>query len=135
MDHEDLTLIINLRNDEKNSSIRSQPGPFKVFQFCMHFIGSGRHRIYSRWDKKGEILGKPILDLKTKPRIEDVHTVTIYLNPANQKEWYNYILSLNPKRLIFNPGTENIELGSMAEKQGIEVEYACNLVLLRTGQF
>jgi len=85
--------------------------------------------------KKGEILGKSILDLRDKPVIQKVHTVTIYLNPRNQKEWYIYILSLNPKRLIFNPGTENPELGNLAEMQGIEVEYACNLVLIRTGQF
>ncbi len=85
--------------------------------------------------KKGEILGKPILNLRDQPAIEDVHTVTIYLNPQNQKEWYNYILSLNPKRIIFNPGAENTELGDMATQQDIEVEYACNLVLIRTGQF
>jgi len=85
--------------------------------------------------RKGDILGKPILDLREKPAIDNVHTVTLYLNPVNQKEWYNYILSLHPKRLIFNPGTENPELGELAEKQGIEVEYACNLVLLSTGQF
>lgn len=85
--------------------------------------------------KKGEILGKSILDLRVKPPIAEVHTVTIYLNPTHQKEWYDYILSLHPKRLIFNPGAENMELGAMAGKQGIEVEYACNLVLLSTGQF
>ena len=85
--------------------------------------------------RKGEILGKPILKLSDKPAIDNVHTVTIYLNPKNQKEWYSYILSLNPKRLIFNPGTENPELGKLAEKDGIEVEYACNLVLIQTGQF
>lgn len=85
--------------------------------------------------KKGEILNKSILDLREEPYIEDVHTVTLYLNPTNQKEWYSYILDLKPKRIIFNPGTENSELGEMAQKQGIDVEYACNLVLIQTGQF
>jgi predicted CoA-binding protein len=85
--------------------------------------------------KKGEILGKPILNLKDKPPIDNTHTVTLYLNPQNQKEWYDYILSLNPKRLIFNPGTENPELSELAKKKGIEVENACNLVLVQTGQF
>lgn len=85
--------------------------------------------------RNGEILGKPILNIKDKPAVENVHTVTIYLSPRNQKEWYNYIISLNPKRIIFNPGTGNQELGELAEKQGIEVEYACNLVLIQTGQF
>lgn len=85
--------------------------------------------------KKGEILGKPILNIKDKPAILDVHTVTIYLSPKNQEEWYSYIISLNPKRIIFNPGTGNPEFGELAKKEGIEVEYACNLVLIQTGQF
>lgn len=85
--------------------------------------------------KKGEILGKSILNLRDKPAVENTHTVTIYLNPRNQKEWYDYILSLNPLRLIFNPGTENTELGELAKKKGIEIENACSLVLIQTGQF
>ncbi len=85
--------------------------------------------------KKGEILGTPILKLSDRPSIDNVHTITMYLNPKNQKEWYSYILSLNPKRLIFNPGTENPELSELAEKHGIMVENACNLVLIQTGQF
>ena len=85
--------------------------------------------------KKGEILGKQILNIKEKPVVDDVHTVTIYLSPRNQVEWYSYIIGLNPKRIIFNPGTGNPELGELAEKEGIHVEYACNLVLIQTGQF
>jgi len=85
--------------------------------------------------KEGEIEGQPILDLRQKPRIENVHTVTMYLSPKNQPSWYNYILSLNPKRIIFNPGTENIEFAELANSKGVDTEFACNLVLLRTGQF
>lgn len=85
--------------------------------------------------KKGQLFGEEILDLRLKPNIEDVHTVTLYLGPDNQVEWYDYILSLNPKRIIFNPGTENWEFMELAKKNGIEVSPACNLVLLSTGQF
>ena len=85
--------------------------------------------------KKGEILSNPILSLMEKPAIQDVHTVTMYISPKNQIEWYDYIISLNPKRLIFNPGTGNDELGQLAENKGIKVDYACNLVLIQTGQF
>jgi predicted CoA-binding protein len=85
--------------------------------------------------KKGEVFGQPILDLKEKPLVPDVHTVTLYLGPQNQKEWYDYILSLQPKRIIFNPGTENPEFYDLAKSHGIEVCRACNLVLLSTGQF
>lgn len=85
--------------------------------------------------KKGHVFGKEILDLKEKPEIRDVHTITLYIGPQNQVEWYDYIISLKPKRIIFNPGTENPELMSLAKENGIQVCQACNLVLLSTGQF
>jgi uncharacterized protein len=85
--------------------------------------------------KKGKIFGQEILDLRTKPEIKDVHTVTLYIGPQNQEEWYDYIISLKPQRIIFNPGTENPELMSLAKENGIQVCQACNLVLLSTGQF
>lgn len=64
-----------------------------------------------------------------------VHTVSLYLSAANQVEFYDSILSLNPERIIFNPGTRNLELASMARKKGIEIVYGCTLVMLKTGQF
>jgi uncharacterized protein len=64
-----------------------------------------------------------------------VDTVTLYLNPDHQKEYYDYILSLHPRRLIFNPGAENGELARLAESRGIRPIEACTLVLLSTGQF
>jgi predicted CoA-binding protein len=66
---------------------------------------------------------------------DDVDTVTLYLNPDNQKPYYDYILSLKPRRIIFNPGTENEELEEMAASQGIKVQEACTLVMLGTGQY
>lgn len=65
----------------------------------------------------------------------DVDTVTLYLNPLHQKEYYDYIVSLKPRRIIFNPGTENEELISLAEQNGIEPVEACTLVMLSTGQY
>ena len=67
--------------------------------------------------------------------LKDIDTVTLYLNPSNQKQYYNYLLSLKPHRIIFNPGTENEELYSLAKKEGIKVMEACTLVLLSTGQY
>lgn len=66
---------------------------------------------------------------------DDVDTVTLYLNPMHQKQYYNYILSLKPKRIIFNPGAENDELYDLAKKNGIQPMEACTLVLLSTGQY
>ena len=67
--------------------------------------------------------------------MDDIDTVTLYLNPANQKPYYDYILSLHPKRIIFNPGTENEELYELALQNGILPREACTLVLLSTGQY
>lgn len=69
------------------------------------------------------------------PEIADVDTVTLYLNPTNQKPYYDYILSLKPKRVIFNPGTENDELEDMLTANGIKPVEACTLVMLSTGQY
>ena len=66
---------------------------------------------------------------------EGVDTVTLYLNPSHQKQYYDYIFSPNPKRVIFNPGAENPELASLARNQGIEPVNACTLVMLSTGQY
>lgn len=70
-----------------------------------------------------------------KPEETGVDTVTLYLNPDNQKEYYDYIISLHPKRVIFNPGTENEELQEKLLKEGIQPMEACTLVLLSTGQY
>ncbi len=67
--------------------------------------------------------------------IPDVDTITLYLNPTNQKAYYDFILSLHPKRIIFNPGAENAELEKLAKDKGIQTQEACTLVLLSTGQF
>lgn len=72
---------------------------------------------------------------KDTEKFTDVDTVTLYLNPANQREYYEYILSLNPRRIIFNPGTENEELEELAHKKNIQTMEACTLVLLTTGQY
>ncbi len=83
--------------------------------------------------RKGDIAGIPIRH-ELLP-INDVHTVTLYLNPERQKPYYDYILSIHPKRIIFNPGTENPELETLAEAQGIETVEGCTLVMLSTGQY
>jgi predicted CoA-binding protein len=66
---------------------------------------------------------------------ENIDTITLYVNPTHQKKYYDYILSLKPKRLIFNPGTENEELVELAKKNNILAIEACTLVMLSTGQY
>ncbi len=70
-----------------------------------------------------------------QPEIADVDTVTLYLSAANQTGYYDFILSLKPKRIIFNPGAENPELAQLAQANQIYPQEACTLVLLSTGQY
>ena len=83
--------------------------------------------------RKGEIEGIKIEN--ETPQYEGVDTVTLYLNPDLQKPYYDYIFSLKPKRIIFNPGTENFELIRMAKERGIETEIGCTLVMLSIGNY
>jgi predicted CoA-binding protein len=83
--------------------------------------------------KKGEVLGLTIQ--QDQPLLEEIDTVTLYVGLANQDGLIDYLVSLNPRRVIFNPGTENSVLEKALQNKGIEVEEACTLVLLHTGQF
>lgn len=81
----------------------------------------------------GKVNGTEILT--TMVPADDIETVTMYLNPMHQKPYYDYILSLKPKRIIFNPGSENGELERLAATEGINVLESCTLVMLSTGQY
>lgn len=66
---------------------------------------------------------------------ENIDTVTLYINPKIQEPFYNYIISLMPKRVLFNPGTENAIFEKLLKDNNIETMQACTLVLLNTGQY
>jgi predicted CoA-binding protein len=91
------------------------------------------HSIINVGIKTGEVAGVKI----EKPSIihNDIDTITLYLGKANQSDLYDYIIKTKPKRIIFNPGTENVELEDLASKNGIETTNACTLVLLSTNQY
>ncbi|PWK26687.1 hypothetical protein LV89_02196 [Arcicella aurantiaca] len=91
------------------------------------------HEIVLVGQKEGEIQGHNIIT--NYPDFEDIDTVTMYVGPRNQPALYDYILRQNPRRIIFNPGTENPAFEAMAQEKGIEVEEACTLVLLAIGQY
>ncbi|MBN9379763.1 MAG: CoA-binding protein [Chitinophagaceae bacterium] len=84
--------------------------------------------------KKPAKVGDVDIDTEKKD-FPEVDTVTLYLNPKTQEQYYDYILSLHPKRIIFNPGAENPELQRLAKDNGIVPMEACTLVLLSTGQY
>lgn len=91
------------------------------------------HEVVAIGRKPAETDGFTIID--TMPHIENLHTVTLYLNAANQKAYYDYILKLQPERIIFNPGAENDELVNLVMGRNIETVEACTLVMLSTGQY
>lgn len=83
---------------------------------------------------KSGVVDDVTIDTELMP-YKDIDTVTLYLNPKRQDFYYDYIIGLNPKRVIFNPGTENPEFYNLLKQNNIEFEVACTLVLLSTGQY
>lgn len=84
-------------------------------------------------NKKGELFGLEFIAPMTS--LQDIDTVTMYVSAKHQAPYYDYLYHLKPKRVIFNPGTENPELKTILESRGIQYEEACTLVLLSTGQY
>lgn len=91
------------------------------------------HAVVAIGQNLGEVAGIKI-QTKALP-IKNIDTVTLYLNPARQRDYYNYIIEAHPKRVVFNPGTENPEFYQLLQLNDIEVEVACTLVLLATNQY
>lgn len=91
------------------------------------------HTVLAIGQNAGEVAGVKI-HTKAIP-VKNIDTVTLYLNPSRQRDYYNYIIEAQPKRVIFNPGTENPELYQLLELNDIKVEVACTLVLLATNQY
>lgn len=120
---------------KKTLVLGASTNPDRYAYMAAHLLKEHGHPIVPIGIKKGEVAGETILMLQDKPNVKNVDTVTLYVGPANQKEWYDYILSLKPKRILFNPGTENDELEQIAKSNNIETEQACTLVLLRTNQY
>lgn len=91
------------------------------------------HSVLAIGQNQGEVAG---ISIRTKNiPLKNIDTVTLYLNPIRQRDYYNYIIETKPKRVIFNPGTENPEFYQLLASNGIKCEVACTLVLLATNQY
>ncbi|HVD97795.1 MAG TPA: CoA-binding protein [Cytophagaceae bacterium] len=119
--------------NKKTVIIGATPDPSRYAYRAANMLVKHGHEIIPVGLKKGEVAGKTIDN--GQPLIEGVDTVTLYVGPQNQASIYNYLLKLKPKRVIFNPGTENDELMDLLEKNNIEPLEACTLVLLSTNQY
>ncbi len=118
---------------KKTVVLGASDNPSRYSYLAVERLNAHEHPVVAIGKKKGKIGDTSIT--AEHPPMDDVDTITLYLNPTNQIPYYDYILSLNPRRIIFNPGTENPELVKMAKEKGILPMYACTLVMLSTGQY
>ena len=118
---------------KKTLVIGASENPDRYSNKAISALVSHQHDVVAIGLRVGEVAG--VSFNSEKKAFENVDTVTLYVGPKNQPEYYTYILNLNPKRVIFNPGTENPEFISKLETAGIYTEIACTLVLLATGQY
>ena len=122
-----------MNEKKKTLVLGASENPSRYSHLALHRLQSHKHPVMAIGKKKG-MVGNVLIETEKKDW-KGVDTVTLYLNPTHQKEYYDYILSLKPKRIIFNPGAENNELAELASRQGIQPVEACTLVMLSTNQY
>ena len=127
-----LNNILTLKK-KKTLVIGASPNPYRYSNIAIHKLRNLNHETVAFGLKHGKVTDVEIdielIDYK------NIHTITLYVNPSLQKEYYNYIIGLKPKRVIFNPGTENPEFFTILKENNIDYEVACTLVLLSTNQY
>jgi predicted CoA-binding protein len=111
----------------------ASPNPDRYSFLATNLLHEKKYQVYPFGIKKGQIGVLEIL--QEWPMAGTIDTVTLYVGPAGQEAYYDAILSLAPRRIIFNPGTENPDLQALAASKGIETMEACTLVMLKTGQY
>ena len=120
---------------KKTVIVGATTNPGRYAWLAARMLTEYNHDIVPMGIKKGTVFGKEILNIYDKPAIKDVDTVTLYVGPQRQPDHIDYLLALKPKRIIFNPGTENDEFIKRAHDQGVETLEACTLVMLRSLQY
>ena len=118
---------------KKTLVLGASPNPIRFSHKAVKSLVRHGHDVIPLGIREGDIMWQKIV--VGKPIIKDIHTITLYLNSDNQKEYYDYILQLSPKRIIFNPGSENQELIELAMKNNIEVSIACTLIMLNSNNY
>jgi hypothetical protein len=118
---------------KKTVVLGASPNPARYAYAAVRSLKNLGHEVVALGIRNGVVEGLPILH--GQPAIDGVDTVTLYLNPAHQVAYYDYLLALHPRRIIFNPGSENPELMRLARERGIGVEVGCTLVMLAIGNY
>ena len=111
----------------------ASPNPDRFSYKAVKRLISNNYEVVAIGKRAGMIGDIPIIT--RQPALSDVHTVVMYLAPYHQGEIFDYVLSLRPKRVIFNPGTESPEFDEFLESYNIEIVHDCTLVMLATGRF
>ncbi|CAN5649762.1 CoA-binding protein [soil metagenome] len=124
---------IAMKEQKKTLVLGASENPARYSHLAINRLRANQHPVVAIGKKQGKVSDVNIIT--DHPEMKDIDTVTLYLNEQHQKQYYDYILSLNPKRIIFNPGAENEELAELATKKGIQPMEVCTLVLLSTGQY
>ncbi len=119
--------------NKKTLVVGASTKPWRYSHKAIESLRFHNHEVVAIGLREGEVAGVPIQ--KEFPDDNDIHTVTMYVGAANQSAYQEWLLKLNPQRVIFNPGAENPELQSLLEENGVEVLEACTLVMLATGQY
>ena len=122
-----------MNEKKKTLVLGASDNPSRYSFLAVHRLRAHGHPVVAIGKKNGVV--NDVTIEKERKDFDNVDTVTLYLNPAHQKQYYNYIVSLKPQRIIFNPGAENDELADLAIKNGIKPMEACTLVLLSTNQY
>jgi len=122
-----------MNQKKKTLVLGASESPSRYSNLALQRLQTHQHPVVAIGKKKG-VVGNVAIETEKK-EWTDVDTVTLYLNPMHQKQYYDYIISLKPKRIIFNPGAENDELAQLAAQRGIQPLEACTLVMLATGQY
>jgi predicted CoA-binding protein len=118
---------------KKTLIIGASPDPSRYAFKAAHMLNGRGHEIVNVGIKKGNVAG---VEIEQPQHIHtDIDTVTLYIGPPTQPQYYDYILATKPKRVIFNPGTENRELENLLDANDIDYTHACTLVMLATGQY
>ena len=122
-----------MMNAKKTLVLGASDNPSRYSYLAIQRLRQHGHPVVAIGRKNTKVADVPIT--KEHEVFENVDTVTLYLNAGHQKEYYDYILSLQPKRIIFNPGAENEELVKLAKAKNILITEACTLVMLSTNQY
>ncbi|MFC2137368.1 CoA-binding protein [Bacteroidota bacterium] len=117
----------------KTVVIGASPNPIRYSNKAMKILVENNGEVIPIGNKKGQVHNINIIN--NKPDLRDIHTVLLYLGPERQKEYYNYILKIKPKRIIFNPGTYNSEFAKLLKNNHIHVIHNCALNMIYYGQY